>query len=88
MYERPHSFSYTNFSYTISGSGRDQVELLIGPADDEFEGQPSARSYEVWLTFVLPATAVKVGDAELSYTPYRTVFRLCGRAAPCRWLLV
>ena len=69
-YQQPHSFAYTNFSYTVSGSGRDHLELVIGPADDTFDGQPQTRSYEVWLTGVLPATAVKVGDKELQYSPY------------------
>ena len=69
-YQQPHSFAYTNFSYTVSGSARSHVELIIGPASDVFDGQPTARSYEVWLTGVLPATAVKVGDRALKYTQY------------------
>ena len=69
-YQQPHGFAFTNFSYTVSGSTRGHVELVIGPASDAFEGQPTARSYEVWLTGVLPATAVTVGDLALSYTPY------------------
>ena len=70
MYQRPHGFAHTNFSYTVSGSARDHVELLIGPASNTFDGQPMSRSYEVWLTGVLPAKAVKVGDRQLNYTQY------------------
>ena len=69
-YQQPHSYAYTNFSYTVSGSQRDHVELVISPADDTFHGQPAARSYEVWLIGVLPATGVKVGDTVLNYEQY------------------
>ena len=69
-YQQPHAFAYTNFTYTVSGSTRSRVELVIGPASGTFEGQPMARSYEVWLTGVLPATAVRVGGRQLNYSQY------------------
>jgi hypothetical protein len=40
--------------------------LILDPDD----GQPTARSYEVWLTGVLPAAAVRVGDRQLNYSQY------------------
>ena len=69
-YEQARGSAYTDFSYTVTGSSHSHVELVISPASDAFEGQPAARSYEVYLTGVLPATAVQVGEKELNHTQY------------------
>ena len=60
-------WSYTNFTYEVTGT---RVEVVVGAASAEWEGQVTARSYELWLVGVLPATGVTVGGKALRYAPY------------------
>ena len=73
----------TSKQWHVAGPLKNLLELVISPASDTFQGQPTARTYEVLMTGVLPATSVQVTGKKLQYAPYLGMsHRFAGEPTP------
>jgi len=67
-YDSAHTHAITRFNYTVSA---DNLQFIIGAAEDTFPTQPSQRDYEIHLRGIAPAVSVKV-VGQSATLPFRT----------------
>ena len=66
-YLMTNKFVWTNFSYAATNSS---LSLTIGAAEGNFDGFPTARSYQIQFFGAWPAEDVNIGGKSVPYVPF------------------